>query len=63
MIEFRSVAVIEFYPASIDLSLSRKTHSFEPPATRMVSPVIQRASATRGKHTTEPTSSGRADPL
>src|SRR5258707_3252300 len=35
-----------------------KTQSFEPPSTRMVSPVIQRASCEARNATTEPTSSG-----
>src|SRR6266404_7678100 len=35
-----------------------QTQSFEPPSTRMVSPVIQRASCEARNATTEPTSSG-----
>src|SRR5258706_595650 len=45
------------HPSCCHLTL--QTQSFEPPSTRIVSPVIQRASCEARNATTEPTSSGR----
>src|ERR1700686_1899623 len=45
-----------FHPSRCHLA--PQTQSFEPPSTRMVSPVIQRASCEARNATTEPTSSG-----
>src|ERR1700726_4266886 len=52
--------LIRTYAAShrLRIGLTPKTQSFEPPSTRMVSPVIQRASCEARNATTEPTSSG-----
>jgi len=57
MISFRWFVPLNSLWSTVHVALV-KTQSFEPPSTRMVSPVIQRASCDARNATTEPTSSG-----